>query len=70
MHLFSHPCNNNYMYINTWEINIYLSWVVILYEGGRYGMTEGVTSLRNHVLFNQKGHVYQLQEEKELILNR
>lgn len=46
---------------------MYLSRVVILYEGGRYGMTEWVPSLRSHVLFNQKGQVHQLQRQKQPI---
>lgn len=47
------------------ESNIYLSRVVILYESGRYGMTEWVAGLRSHVLFNQKGQVHQLQGQKQ-----
>lgn len=50
-----------------WKSKIYLSRVVILYEGGRYGMTEWVASFGSHVLLNQKGQVHQLEGQKEPI---
>ena len=40
---------------------------MILYEGGRYGMTEWVTSFGSHVLLNQKGQVHQLEGQKQPI---
>lgn len=44
-----------------WKSKFYLSRVVVLYEGGGYGMTEWVTSFGSHVLFNQKSQVHQLE---------
>lgn len=49
-----------------WKSKIYLSGVVILYEGGRYGMSEWVTSFGSHVLFNQKGQVHQLEGQNQM----
>lgn len=47
--------------------NTHLSRVVVLNEGGRNGMAEGVSCLGYHVLPHKKSQIHQLEDQNKKV---